>query len=432
MTRPLISPATRRRWSRTRRSRIVAASAAAISVVGGTAALAVTAHLDRRVGDHGPGNHGHHELDLRRPGRGGIDLDHGHHVPLGVRRPGDHQHHHLLHLSFIFCLFLRLLDPRELTMSTQSTTPTITPVVTEEHFPIMGSAGHLVVVGGPAGLARSGVEQLDELESRWSRFRATSEITRLNEADGAPCLVSGPTRLLIEAMLSAWELTGGRFDPTVGHALQRLGYDHSWPLLSPPIRLPRPERSVGCAEVRLDLDQGLVQLPRHVTLDPGGLGKGLAADVVATALMAAGADGVLVNVGGDLRVIGTAPEGDDWLIAVEHPDHPEDPRHHLTHLAITGGGVATSTAARRHWSTRDGTPVHHLIDPTTSLPAVTTRRQVTVVAGCAWWAEALAKVAFLDGTLPDVQAGALIVERDGATSSIGHLDRFAHLEGSAA
>ncbi len=302
--------------------------------------------------------------------------------------------------------------------------PTCSREVTEQHFPIMGSAGHLVVVGGPDGLARSGVQQLDRLESLWSRFRPSSEISRLNQAGGAPCLVSGPTRLLVEAMLAAWELTDGRFDPTVGHALEQLGYDHSWPLLSPPIRLPQAKPSVGPGGVTLDLDQGLVQLP-GITLDPGGLGKGLAADIVATELMAAGADGVLVNVGGDLRVIGTAPEGDDWRIAVEHPDHPEDPRHHLTHLALTGGGVATSTAARRHWSTRDGTPVHHLIDPATSLPATTTRRQVTVVAGCAWWAEALAKVAFLDGRLPDVQAGALIVERDGSTSSIGQLDRFA-------
>lgn len=305
-------------------------------------------------------------------------------------------------------------------------TPSSTePAVTERHFPVMGSAGHLVVVGGPEGLARSGIEQLERLESLWSRFRPSSEISRLNQAGGAPCLVSGPTRLLVEAMLSAWDLTGGRFDPTVGHALADLGYDHSWPLLSPPIRLPRATRSVGCEGVSLDLDQGLVQLPGGLTLDPGGLGKGLAADIVATELMASGAEGVLVNVGGDLRVIGTAPAGDEWLIAVEHPDHPEDSRHHLTHLALTGGGVATSTAARRHWSTRDGTPVHHLIDPATSLPATTARRQVTVVAGCAWWAEALAKVAFLDGELPDVQAGALIVERDGRTSSIGQLDRFA-------
>jgi thiamine biosynthesis lipoprotein len=177
--------------------------------------------------------------------------------------------------------------------------------------------------------------------------------------------------------------------------------------------------------VSLDLDQGLVQLPRRLSLDPGGLGKGLAADIVATELMASGAEGVLVNVGGDLRVIGTSAAGDDWRIGVEHPDHPDDPRHHLTHLALTGGGIATSTAARRRWSTRDGTPVHHLIDPATSLPATTTRQQVTVVAGCAWWAEALAKVAFLDGELPDVQAGALVVERDGTTASIGQLDRFA-------
>jgi len=168
-----------------------------------------------------------------------------------------------------------------------------------------------------------------------------------------------------------------------------------------------------------------VQLPRGMTLDAGGLGKGLAADIVATELMQRGAGGVLVNVGGDLRVIGTPPDGDDWLVAVEHPDHPDELHHAVTHLGLTAGGIATSTAARRRWSTLDGTPVHHLIDPATSLPAVTDRRQVTVVAGCAWWAEALAKVAFLDGTLPDGHAGALVVDVDGRTSAIGRIDQFA-------
>jgi thiamine biosynthesis lipoprotein len=215
--------------------------------------------------------------------------------------------------------------------------------------------------------------------------------------------------MLLDAMQRAWELTGGRFDPTVGPALGELGYGRSWPLLAPPIRVPRARRSsgltalagtAGLAGSALDPRDGMVRLPAGVTLDPGGLGKGLAADIVAAELMARGADGVLVNVGGDLRVIGTPPDGDgqEWLVAVEHPDHVD---------------------------TLDGTPVHHLIDPATSLPAVTTRRQVTVVAGCAWWAEALAKVAFLDGTMPDVQAGALVVEHDGRTRSIGRLDRFA-------
>jgi len=298
-------------------------------------------------------------------------------------------------------------------------------MMTEEHFTVMGSAGHIVVVSGPPGLVGHGIAELEQLEALWSRFRPTSELSRVNAADGAPCLVSGPTVMLLEALQRAWELTDGRFDPTVGPALGQLGYSQSWPLLAPPIRLPRAMASPGLAGASFDRHDAMVQLPQGVTLDAGGLGKGLAADIVATELMQRGADGVLVNVGGDLRVIGTPPDGDDWLVAVEHPDHPDEPHHAVTHLGLTAGGIATSTAARRRWTTLDGTPVHHLIDPATSLPAVTDRRQVTVVAGCAWWAEALAKVAFLDGTLPDGHAGALVVDVDGRTSAIGRIDQFA-------
>ena len=275
----------------------------------------------------------------------------------------------------------------------------------------MGSDAHVVVVGGRPGLVDVARARLAALEARWTRFDEGSELSRLNTAGGMPCVVSHDTLLLVDALRTAWQTTGGRFDPTVG--VDALGYRSSWPQLISIATLPAPRRSVGCSGVDVDLARALVQLPVGVRLDPGGLGKGLAADLVAADLLAAGARGVLVNVGGDLCVHGEAPDGGDaWPIAIEHPD---DADREIARVVLASGGVATSTSRRRRWHTTEGDSVHHLVDPTTSLPAARPWVQATAVTGSAWWAEVGAKVAYLDGTVPDGVAGLLLGADDSLT-----------------
>lgn len=282
-------------------------------------------------------------------------------------------------------------------------------VVHEHRTHLMGTTAHLVVVGGHAGLIDTALARLHGLEAAWSRFRSDSELSRLNAAQGAAVVVSVDTALLVNALVAAWEFTGGRFDPGVHDDVVAAGYDRSWPILTAsrrahPARRPTP---ASCLAERLDADHGLVQLPAGVRLDGGGLGKGLAADLVAADLITAGATGALVSIGGDLRVTGRPPTGDCWTIEVEHPD---DRTRVIATVAIEEGGIATSTSARRRWRCTDGTVAHHLIDPATGLPADVPRRQVTAVAGTAAWAEVAAKVGFLDGDPCDPCSGLLVVD----------------------
>ena len=94
-------------------------------------------------------------------------------------------------------------------------------------FPVMGSTAHVTVVGGAVDLAESARERLEDLEARWSRFIPSSEISRLNHAEGRPCLVSEETRLLVRRALDAFTVTAGRFDPTLLGAVLRAGYVES-------------------------------------------------------------------------------------------------------------------------------------------------------------------------------------------------------------
>jgi FAD:protein FMN transferase len=270
-----------------------------------------------------------------------------------------------------------------------------------------------VVVTGDGGvpaqrLADLAIARVTELEQRWSRFLPTSELSALNGAGGAPLTVSADTVELVTRLVQAWHLTDGAFDPTLLGALVELGYAASrddetirTSLHSSVARRGRPEA------VLIDADAGVVQLPAGTALDPGGLGKGLAADIVTTELLAAGATGALVEIGGDLRAAGTSPGGDGWLIDVDTATDDQ------VHVRIIDGAVATSTSRLRTWIAH-GESRHHLLDPATLRPSAGAAVSCTVVAGSGAWAEAFTKVAFAHAPAEAIER----LERLGLAASI--------------
>lgn len=286
----------------------------------------------------------------------------------------------------------------------------------------MGTTARLVVVGGPLGLVRDAAAHLARLEARWSRFVPTSDIARLNAAGGAPVPVDADTLLAVATAIDAARRTGGHFDPTVHDALVLLGYDRPFTEVEPTDGSAPDERSPagagavpGPAGIVLDHAHGCIQLPAGVRLDLGGIGKGLAADLVAEALVAQGAAGALVDVGGDLRATGASPGGTGWLVEIEDP---LDTARTLATLAFADGAdgaVATSSVLGRRWWRR-GREVHHLVDPATGAPMRTAGVAATVVAPRAWLAEVACKVVLAGDPWPAALGSArpsLLVDAQG-------------------
>jgi thiamine biosynthesis lipoprotein len=175
--------------------------------------------------------------------------------------------------------------------------------------------------------------------------------------------------------------------------LVALGYDRTWDALGDDTRpLPEPSSAV---ETRIELfpEVSAVCLPAGTRFDPGGIGKGLAGDMVAAALLEAGAESVQIELGGDVRVAGPEWTGGQWRVVVDDTDHGAANPATIT---LPEGGVATSSIVRRRWR-RAGVDVHHLIDPQTGLSASTDLDAVTVAAPTLWWAEVMAKVALIGG-----------------------------------
>jgi FAD:protein FMN transferase len=311
----------------------------------------------------------------------------------------------------------------------------------EQRFRVMGSDAHLLVVADRGELLVDHARRrLEQLERRWSRFLPDSEISDLDRRRGEAVPVSWETRLLVERSIDAWRLSGGRVDPTVLDDLRRAGYDRSFEQLPHPAdevggagaEPPAPpragwgtDRRSGCGDI--EVATTTVRLPPGHGFDPGGLGKGLAADLVVEELRSVGAIGVCVNLGGDLRVAGCGPGGESWTVAVEHPRGAVG--RPIVRLGLCGGAVATSSTLHRRWHHEDG-PAHHLVDPATGRPAESDIVQATAVAAEAWVAEALAKDVVLRGrsdpfaTVEAVGAQALAVDRDGRVLATDGLHAF--------
>lgn len=250
---------------------------------------------------------------------------------------------------------------------------------------------------GPAADAAAALAR--DIHSALTRFEDDSELSRLNRDPRRRVPSSDLLRRFAAAVRAAGEASDGLVDGTCLDALEGAGYrttlglDHE----PPPLRAGHADTRPALtdvvrrwAEVGVDDSAGTVVRPPGVRLDSGGLGKGLAADLIAELL--SGADSFAVDCSGDLRVGGALAV--PRRILVGSPDRGGEP---ISHFDLTSGAAATSGIRRRSWVGPDGRVAHHLIDPGRGTPANTGVVQATALADTALEAEVRAKAALLSG-----------------------------------
>ena len=296
-------------------------------------------------------------------------------------------------------------------------------------FRAMGSEIRLIVGEGgldPVDAVAAAKGFIEDFEQCLSRFRPDSELCALNAYVGDVVPASPLLRDAVAAGIAAAERTGGLVDPTLVGAIEDAGYvdsregavpvDLRTALLMAPGRAPaRPDPARRWAMIEVDESAGVIRRPVGVRFDSGGIGKGLAADLLAERL--AGQTRFVIGCGGDLRVGGTLPDRQEVL--VEHPiTGAQDQR-----IFLEDGAVATSGINVRVWRREDGRYAHHLIDPRTGEPAWTGLVGATALAPTGVEAETVAKAALLSG--PDGareilrEHGGVIFHEDGEAEPIG-------------
>jgi len=259
----------------------------------------------------------------------------------------------------------------------------------------MGSPCELHLHGPDAAETRRVAEfviaDVQRLERRYSRYRddsLTSAINRVAAVAGR-CELDAETAALLDYADTCYRESDGSFDITSGVLRRAWTFENAC--------APEPEAIAALLD-RVGWDRVVWKRPflsfgrPGMEIDFGGIGKEYAADRAAALCLDAGIRNGLINLGGDVRVIGPLPDGDPWRIGIRDPERPETL---LGGVLMTGGALATSGDYARFLRI-DGRRYGHILDPRTGWP-VLGLVSVSVIAASCLVAGSLSTIAMLRG-----------------------------------
>ena len=209
---------------------------------------------------------------------------------------------------------------------------------------------------------QTALNEISRLEAKYSFFRPESYLSCINaQAHHTPVALDAETQTLLAFAHKLYQDTHGRFDVTIGSI--RNCWDFSAMALPDPQQLRQALQGVGWPQV--EWAQGAIRLPHPATrLDLGGIVKEYAVDCAVGVLEVLGVESGLVNLGGDLRLVGGLGQPPrPWSVGVAHPRQHGSSR---ATLSVKQGAVVTSGDYQRYFI-RDGVRHHHLLNPADGL-----------------------------------------------------------------
>jgi len=233
-----------------------------------------------------------------------------------------------------------------------------------------------------------------EYEALFSITVEGSDVWRINHAGGEAVVLSPQTIEVIEAGLKFGELSGGMFDITIGR-LSRL-WDFSGGSAVPSVNdLDEARMTVDYRQVIVEGDTVRLTDP-EAWIDLGGIAKGYIADRLADLLMERGAEGAVIDLGGDVRIVGERPDGRPWRIGVRRPFGEWE---ELLGVIEAGESAVVSSGIYERGFEDNGVLYHHILDPNTGLPVRNDVVSATVVADSAMTGDALSTIILLAGSM---------------------------------
>ncbi len=234
-------------------------------------------------------------------------------------------------------------------------------------------------------------QRIQQLEQRYSRYLPNSIISLVNSRAGTGCNTAPDpeTFALLRYAEQCYTESEGLFDVTSG-VLRQI-----WHFNQLDTTLPTQETInallplIGWEKVQWSAER--LYLPvAGMELDFGGIVKEYAADLAANVCLSLGITSGVVELGGDLRIIGAMPDGRGWPVAIRDPRQPE---RTVAQLELTTGALASSGDYER-FQIINGVRYSHLLNPKTGWP-VSGLRAVSVIADQCVIAGSLATIAML-------------------------------------
>lgn len=275
-------------------------------------------------------------------------------------------------------------------------------------------------------------------EKMLSKSIEESDIYRLNHAGGEKVVVRPQTAFLIEEAIKYSEWTDGYFDITILPVKDLWDFKAQDPTIPSQDQIDAAVKKVGYRNIVLGEEaeykdnEGKVQPGRAISLkngamlDLGGIAKGYIADEIAAMLQEQGVTKGIINLGGNVLMIGAKEEGKAWRVGIQDPKG--SPNDYIGTVDIIGESVVTSGVYQRFFE-KDGKIYHHLLDPFVGRPTDNGLSSVTILSPSSIAGDALSTGCFVLGPekglalaekLEDVEA--VFIKTDGEiieTSGMG-------------
>ena len=227
------------------------------------------------------------------------------------------------------------------------------------------------IIAGAFGLISS-------LEDTLSVHVEGSDTYYLKENAGiAPTQVSEITYKVIQDSLKYSELTGGLFDVTTGPLIDLWAIDPPYGHVPTQQELDAVLPLIDYRDIEFLQDSTIELKKEGMIVNLGAIAKGTIADEVKDYLIDRGVKNAMINLGGNILLVGSKLGGNDFSIGIQDPN--DDRGRYLLIVHINDEALVSSGDYERYFE-QDGKIYHHILNPETGYPADTNIKQVTIVA----------------------------------------------------
>lgn len=237
-------------------------------------------------------------------------------------------------------------------------------------------------------------KEMERVERIFSKFDENSEVSKINSTAGLERVnISKEVFGLTERAVYYSGISKGAFDVTVAPLMETWGFVRKHNSMPSREIVENALKCVGYKNIELDSKESTIRfLNKDLKIDFGGIAKGYAVDRAKDVLVSRGIRDGLINLGGNMFALGSAPGRKNWKIGVE------DPRNKgklLYSFELTGKAISTSGNYERFFEA-GGRRYSHIINPVTGEPCEGII-SVTVVSDSAETADALSTAIFVMG-----------------------------------
>lgn len=207
-----------------------------------------------------------------------------------------------------------------------------------------------------------------DLEKELSRHVKNSPVDEININAGKASIQAPPSLIdVVELGIEFGEITQGAFDITIAPLIELWGFGNPDPRVPEDYELEEALKLIDYRQIELDKDLGTIFLAQEgMALDLGGIAKGYIVDKGIEAIRDLGVENAFFDGGGDIRVLGTRPDGTPWRVGIRHP---RDRNELIAIMPLVDKAVVTSGDYERYFdSEKDGKRYFHILDPATGYP----------------------------------------------------------------